>query len=177
MSDGVSEMALNGRIAVIGIGSPVMTDDSIGLRVSEEIQAMGMTDVDCSQEAIGGLELLPFMRGYSYVLIVDAIQTWQYEPGTVLIFDVADFESTVNNGMPAHDINIATAVGIGRQIDNSTMPKEIRFVAMEIKDMQTMSEELTPVVASKRRSMLEASLSVIEDFRYDRAQRPADETS
>ena len=177
MSDGVSEMALNGRIAVIGIGSPVMTDDSIGLRVSEEIQAMGMTDVDCSQEAIGGLELLPFMRGYSYVLIVDAIQTWQYEPGTVLIFDVADFESTVNNGMPAHDINIATAVGIGRQIDNSTMPKEIRFVAMEIKDMQTMSEDLTPEVAAKKQSMIDAVLDVIDGFRRDRDQSSADETS
>jgi len=170
-------MALNGRIAVIGIGSPVMTDDSIGLRVSEDIQALNMPDVDCSQEAIGGLELLPFMRGYSYVLIVDAIQTWQYEPGTVLIFDVADFESTVNNGMPAHDINIATAVGIGRQIDNSTMPKEIRFVAMEVKDMQTMSEDLTPEVAAKRQSMLDAALDVIEGFRRDRDQRSADETS
>ena len=117
------------------------------------------------------------MRGYSYVLIVDAIQTWQYQPGTVLIFDVDDFSSTVDNGMPAHDINIATAVAMGRQMDNGNMPYQIKFVAMEIEDMQTMSEELTPVVASKRRSMLEAAVSVIEDFRYDRAQRPADETS
>ena len=163
-------MSLNGRIAVIGIGSPIMTDDSIGLRVSDEIQAMGMPDVDCSQEAIGGLELLPFMRGYSYVLIVDAIQTWQYEPGTILIFDVADFESTVDNGMPAHDINIATAVAMGRQMDNSTMPLQVRFVAMEIADMQTMSEELTPVVAAKKQSMIDAALSVIDGFRKDRDQ-------
>ena len=170
-------MALNGRIAVIGIGSPIMTDDSIGLRLSEEIQAMGMPDVDCTQEAVGGLELLPFMRGYSYVVIVDAIQTWQYEPGTVLIFDVADFESTVNGGMPAHDTNIATAVAIGRQIDNSTMPLQIRFVAMEIEDMQTMSEELTPAVAAKKQSMLEAAISVIEGFRRDRDQRSAEDMS
>ena len=170
-------MAHNGRIAVIGIGSPIMTDDSIGLRISEDIDALHMPDVDCSQEAIGGLELLPFMRGYSYVLIVDAIQTWQYQPGTVLIFDVDDFDSTVNNGMPAHDINIATAVAMGRQLDNSDMPYQIKFVAMEIEDMQTMSEELTPIVASKRKSMLEASVSVIEDFRYDRAQRSADDMS
>lgn len=163
--------ALNGRIAVIGLGSPIMTDDSIGLRISEDIDALGMPDVDCSQEAIGGLELLPFMRGYSYVLIVDAIQTWNYEPGTILIFDVADFEDTVSRGMPAHDINIATAVSLGKSMDPDTMPLQVKFVAMEIQDMQTMSEELTPVVASKRQSMVNASLSVIESFRQDRRSK------
>lgn len=168
-------MALNGRIAVIGLGSPIMTDDSIGLRVSDDIAALGMTDVDCSQEAIGGLELLPFMRGYSYVLIVDAIQTWNYEPGTILIFDVADFENTVNRGMPAHDINIATAVSIGKTLDPDTMPLQVKFVAMEIQDMQTMSEELTPIVAQRRKSMVDAALSVIDGFRQDR--RSKDETS
>lgn len=167
-------MSLNGRIAVIGIGSPIMTDDSIGLRVSSDIEAMGMDDVDCFQEAIGGLELLQIMRGYSYVLIVDAIQTWQYEPGTILIFDVADFESTVNNGMPAHDINIATAVSLGRQMDSTTMPLKILFVAMEIEDMQTMSEELTPIVASKRQSMIDASLDVISRFREERQMSSED---
>ncbi len=166
---------LNGRIKVIGLGSPIMTDDSLGLRVADAIEAMHMDDVDCAQEAIGGLELLPFMRGYSYVLIVDAIQTWQYEPGTILIFDVADFEETVNTGMPAHDINIATAVKLGRQMDNETMPLQIRFVAMEIADMQTMSEELTPVVAERMPSMIEAAKSVMDGFREDRAQKSSED--
>ena len=109
-------MALNGRLAVIGIGSPIMTDDSIGLRISENIQKMNMEDVDCFQAAVGGLELLPLLRGYSYAVIVDAIQTWNYDPGTILIFDVADFESTVHD-VPSHDINVATAIKIGREMD------------------------------------------------------------
>ncbi|AGI48262.1 hydrogenase maturation protease [Thermoplasmatales archaeon BRNA1] len=167
-------MVLNGRIRVIGLGSPVMTDDSVGLRVSEDIERMGMDDVDCCQEAVGGLELLPLMKGYSYVVIVDAIQTFQYDPGTILIFDVADFESTVNNGMPAHDINVATAIGIGRQMDPDSMPLQVRFVAMEIKDMQTMSEELTPIVASKESSMVDAALHVMDLFRQDRDQSSTD---
>ena len=119
-SDGWIPMALNGRLAVIGIGSPIMTDDSIGLRISESIQKLGMPDVDCFQEAVGGLELLPLLRGYSYAVIVDAIQTWNYDPGTILIFDVADFESTVHD-VPSHDINVATAIKIGREMDPDTI--------------------------------------------------------
>ena len=49
-------MVLNGRIAVIGLGSPIMTDDSIGLRISQAVQDMGIDGVDCFQEAVGGIE-------------------------------------------------------------------------------------------------------------------------
>jgi len=162
-------MALNGRLAVIGIGSPIMTDDSIGLRISENIQKMNMEDVDCFQEAVGGLELLPLLRGYSYAVIVDAIQTWNYNPGTILIFDVADFESTVHD-VPSHDINVATAIKIGREMDPDTMPLQIKLVAMEIKDMATMSEELTPEVAERQESAERAVLHVLDEFRKDRDQ-------
>lgn len=169
-------MALNGRLAVIGIGSPIMTDDSIGLRISENIQKMGMEDVDCFQEAVGGLELLPLLRGYSYAVIVDAIQTWNYAPGTILIFDVADFESTVHD-VPSHDINVATAIKIGREMDPTTMPLQIKFVAMEIEDMATMSESLTPVVAEKQESAEKAVLFVLDEFRKDRDQISSEENS
>ena len=175
-SDGWIPMALNGRLAVIGIGSPIMTDDSIGLRISESIQKMDMPDVDCFQEAVGGLELLPLLRGYSYAVIVDAIQTWNYDPGTILIFDVADFESTVHD-VPSHDINVATAIKIGREMDPDTMPLQIKFVAMEIKDMATMSEELTPEVAERQESAERAVLHVLDLFRQDRDQISRDEAS
>lgn len=169
-------MALNGRLAVIGIGSPVMTDDSIGLRISEAIGKLGMDDVDCFQEAVGGLELLPLLRGYSYAVVVDAIQTWNYDPGTILIFDVADFESTVHD-VPSHDINVATAIRMGREMDPGSMPLQIKFVAMEIKDMATMGEELTPEVAARQESAENAVRFVLDGFRKDRDQISREETS
>ena len=120
-----------------------------------------------------GLELLPLLRGYSYAVIVDAIQTWNYDPGTILIFDVADFESTVHD-VPSHDINVATAIKIGREMDPDTMPLQIKFVAMEIKDMATMSEELTPEVAERQESAERAVLHVLSEFRKDRDQISSD---
>lgn len=166
-------MTLNGRIAVVGLGSPIMTDDAIGLKVSEAVGQMNMDDVDCFQEAVGGLEVLPIIEGYSRAVFVDAIQTGLYGPGTVLIFDVADFESTVAS-VPSHDINIATALKIGRQMEPDKMPKSVKFVAIEIQDMQTMSEELTPAVAAAQGPAKDAVLHVIGEFRD---QISKDETS
>jgi len=165
-------MTLNSRISVIGLGSPIMTDDSVGLRLAQRIQDRHLPDTDVRQEAVGGLDILPCIRGYSYTVIVDAIQTGKYGPGTVLIFDVADFEDTVRD-VPAHDINLATAIRIGRQMDPDSMPCQVKFVAVEIADMQTMSEELTPAVAGSLDSAEKAVLHVIKGFQTDREQRSA----
>ncbi len=157
-------MTLNGRISVTGLGSPVMTDDSVGLRLAQRIADRRLPDTDVRQEAVGGLDILPCIRGYSYAVIVDAIQTWNYGPGTVLIFDVADFEDTVGDSA-AHGVNLATAIKIGRQMDPDSMPLQVKFVAVEVADMQTMSEELAPAVAASLDSAERAVLHVIEEFR------------
>ncbi len=58
---------------VVGLGSPIMCDDAVGLRVSKAVEAMNLEDVDCCQEAVGGLDILPVIHGYRYAIIVDAI--------------------------------------------------------------------------------------------------------
>ena len=125
-------MALNGRIAVIGLGSPIMCDDAVGLRVSEAIDALGMDDVDCFQEAIGGLDILPVIHGYSHAIVVDAIQTGEYGPGTVLLFRESDFDEVIADAA-THDVNLPTAIKIGRKSYAVTICKShltmVNFVA------------------------------------------------
>jgi len=152
------------RTVVIGLGSPIMCDDAVGLKVSEAVKALGLPDVDTLQEAVGGLEILPMISGYRFAVIVDAILTGDYEPGTVLIFEPESFDCTVAN-VPAHDMNLATAIKIGRQIDDSVMPEIIKFVAIEVEDLQTMSEEMTPRVAAAVGPAKNAVLHLLSEFR------------
>jgi hydrogenase maturation protease len=152
------------RTIVIGLGSPIMCDDAVGLRVSEAVGALGLSDVDTLQEAVGGLEILPMISGYRFAVIVDAILTGDYEPGTVLIFDPESFDCTVTDAA-AHDVNLATAIKMGRQLNNGTMPEIIKFVAVEVEDLQTMSEEMTPKVAAAVGPATNAVLHLISGFR------------
>ncbi len=135
----------NGRIAVVGLGSPIMCDDAVGLRVSEAVDAMHLDDVDCFQEAVGGLDILPVIQGYSHAIIVDAIQTGEYGPGTVMLFKEEDFNEKVAHAA-THDVNLPTAIIIGRQMDPDIMPETIRFVAIEVQDIKTVTETMTPEV-------------------------------
>lgn len=157
-------MALNGRIAVIGLGSPIMCDDAVGLRVSEAIDALGMDDVDCFQEAIGGLDILPVIHGYSHAIVVDAIQTGEYGPGTVLLFKESDFDEVIADAA-THDVNLPTAIKIGRKMDPEIMPETISFVAVEVQDIKTVTETMTPEVEAAVDSAKAAVLHLIETAR------------
>lgn len=151
-------------VVVVGLGSPIMCDDAVGLRISDEIQSMGLPGVDCCQEAVGGLDILPVIHGYRYAVIVDAIQTMRYDPGTVLLFKESDFDEVVA-GAACHDVNLPTAMKIGRQMDPEIMPEEVRFVAIEVADIRTMSETMTPAVEEAVGSGKAAVLHIIEELR------------
>ncbi|MDR1954525.1 MAG: hydrogenase maturation protease [Candidatus Methanoplasma sp.] len=155
---------LSCKVVVIGLGSPIMCDDAVGLKVSEAIEALGLPDVDTLQEAVGGLDIIPMVSGYRFAIIVDAIQTKDHEPGTVLIFDPESFDRTIAD-VPAHDVNLATAIRIGRQMDNGMMPEIIKFVAIEVEDLQTVSETMTPKVAAAVGPATNAVLHLLAEFR------------
>ena len=151
-------------ILVIGLGSPIMTDDAIGLEVVEEIESMGLEGIEVREEAIGGLDIIPQLWGYKHVIIVDAIMTGAYEPGTVMFFNPDDFEETIGDAS-AHDINLATAMRIGRDMEPEMMPDEVCFVAIEAEDIGTVHEGMTPKLVEAKPSAVKAVLHQIERLR------------
>ena len=150
-------------ILVVGLGSPIMSDDAIGLIVAQTIEDMHLDRVETRQEAVGGLDIIPVLWGYRHAIIVDAIKTKQYEPGTVMIFDPEDFEPTITNAS-AHDINLATAMAIGRDMEPEQMPVSVRFVAIEVEDLQTLREGLTEKVEASKDRAVDAVKYLIEEF-------------
>ncbi|MCQ2056046.1 MAG: hydrogenase maturation protease [archaeon] len=140
-----------------------MSDDAIGLIVSEEIESMQLKGVETCQESVGGLDIIPVLCGHKYAIIVDAVRTGRYEPGTVIIFDFKDFESTIVSSS-AHDVNLATAIKIGRSLEPGGMPLSIKFVAIEVEDIQTVSESLTPKVAASVKDATNAVIRIINEF-------------
>ena len=160
-------MGLNDRdsdVAVVGLGSPIMTDDAVGLRVSQAVEDLHLEGVDCHQEAVGGLDILPVIHGYRFAVIVDEIQTGSYNPGTIMIFSEQDFESGINEAS-SHDVNLPTAIRIGRQMDPAIMPEKIMYIAIEVEDIKTVSETMTPAVEASVESAKNAVLHLIDEFR------------
>ena len=154
---------LSDIVLVIGLGSPIMTDDAIGLRVADAVEGMQIPGVETRQEAIGGLDIIPLISGHRNVIIVDAVRTGIYDPGTVIIFDPKDFEPTVSNAS-AHEMNLATAMKIGRLMDPENMPDSVIFVGIEVSDIITVSEKMTEKVEAALPDAVDTVLKMIKEI-------------
>jgi hydrogenase maturation protease len=163
----MNDEKLSDTILVIGLGSPIMTDDAVGLRIADAIEKMNLDRVETRQEAIGGLDIIPMITGYGNVIIADAVITREHEPGTVIIFDPNDFEATVANAS-AHEFNLTTALKIGKQLDPDMMPRIVRFVAVEVSDIMTVSEKMTDAVEKALPDAVGAVVAMIGDIRSGR---------
>ncbi|MCQ5375130.1 MAG: hydrogenase maturation protease [Methanomassiliicoccales archaeon] len=132
-------------ILVLGIGSPIVSDDSVGLRVVERIASLHLEDVEVKEASTSGLDLIEMMLDHERVIIVDGIVTKMKPPGSIFILSEENFASTVHGANP-HDVNIATAIELGKMLEPLRMPKYISFVAIEVIDTRTIGERISPEV-------------------------------
>lgn len=140
-----------------------MSDDAIGLHVVNAIEELDLPGVCTQQEAIGGLDIIPIVMDNRNVIIVDAIQTFQSPPGTITVMDPEDFQHTIGPAS-AHEMNLPTAMHLGRQLEPLRMPEKIRFVAIEVQDLLTISEEMTPALNAAIKPAVETVLKLIGEM-------------
>ena len=149
------------KILVLGLGNPLVSDDSVGLRVAEKLKPLlaGRPDVEVSEDYWGGLRLMERMIGFDRAIVVDAIQTGA-APGTIHLL-TPDGIATQRSAS-AHDVNLSTALEFGRQA-GARLPenRHIRLVAIEAQDVLTFAEQLTPAVEAAVPRAVEAVLEAL----------------
>lgn len=141
------------KTVVIGLGNPILTDDSVGIKVSRAIrehlgrhgEADGKNEtVDIKEVYAGGIRLMDAMTGYDHACIVDAMMTGRFRPGEVNEFDLEELCST-RNIMCTHDTNLSTALELGRML-NMHLPSTIKIWGIEACDVTSFGEQLTDEV-------------------------------
>lgn len=146
------------RTLVIGLGSPLLCDDSVGLRVAQELRGRlaGRPDVDIEENVRGGLDLMERLAGYDRAVIIDAIVTGA-APGTIHRLTPSDIPT--QRSASQHDVNLPTALELGRQLGVRLPESEnILLVGIEADDILTFSEQCTPAVAAAIPLAVEAVL-------------------
>ncbi|MGD8620867.1 MAG: hydrogenase maturation protease [Anaerolineales bacterium] len=135
------------RTIVIGLGNPILRDDSVGLRVVKQLR----THLDHDENVVieedywGGLRLMEHMVGYDRAIIIDAICTDQEPPGTIMQLNAGGIPT--QRSASAHDVNLPTALELGRQA-GAHLPcdEQILLIGIEAEDVLTFDENLSPAV-------------------------------
>ncbi len=135
------------KTLILGVGSSILTDDSIGLVIAGKLEERlaGRDDVDVGVNEEAGFSLLEESLGYDRLVIVDSILTGR-EPGTVMRLGLDGLGRTIHSNSP-HGANLATVMELGRQQDMD-VPDEVVIYAIEVIDVLTFGEELTPALAA-----------------------------
>ena len=125
---------------IIGVGNPVLTDDSVGLKIAAELRNRGLAT---AQVHSGGMELMETMTGYDRAIVIDAMVSGR-PPGTIRELGPADLPAT-RNAHSTHDASLPVALELGRMA-GLRLPGEIRIWGVEAGDVVTVGEGLTPAV-------------------------------
>lgn len=150
------------KTLVLGLGNPLLRDDSVGLRVAQQLRPLlaGHSDIEIIEDYRGGLRLMERMVGFDRAIIIDAICTGA-EPGTIHLLSPDDIPT--QHSASAHDVNLPTALQLGRN-SGAHLPdiEAILLVGVEAADINTFDDKrLTPEVEAAIPLAVEAVLSAL----------------
>ncbi len=129
---------------VVGLGNPILGDDGIGWVVAQQLAEKEIPDnVEVDTVALGGISLMERLVGYKRAIIVDAMNTGQFEVGSVQVFPLEALPRPLTGHLAsAHDASLQEALQFGRK-SGVTLPEEIMIVAIETPYVYDFSDELS----------------------------------
>lgn len=134
------------RTILIGLGNPIMSDDAIGIRVAEEVLRL-VPGLEGDLSSAGGFDVLDCIIGYDRAVIVDAMVTGRFPPGTVRRVDV-DPELQTQRIAYSHGMNFLRAIEVG-QLTGADIPGEILIYGVEVEDAMSIGEEMSETLKNK----------------------------
>jgi hydrogenase maturation protease len=142
----MTTMRAGDRTIVIGLGNPILRDDSVGLRVVRALRSYleGHPDVEVAEDSHGGLRLMERLIGFRRAIVVDAIVSGA-RPGTLHVLTVEG--PATQRSASAHDVDLPTALAVGRKAGAQLPESEnILLLAIEAEDVLNFGEQLSPAV-------------------------------
>lgn len=150
------------RTIVIGVGNPILSDDSVGILISRQVRGMMEPDdeVEVTEMYAGGLRLMEALTGFDRAILVDAVETGEGPPGTIHTFSRQDLRA-LRNISGVHDTSLAMALQVGDRLE-LPLPGDIRIWGVEIGEGKVFGEELTPDVAAAVPLVVEQILGALQ---------------
>lgn len=134
---------------ILGLGNPVMSDDGAGLlalQKSKQKYSKTYPTSEFKENFSGGIDMLDQIIDSSKMIIVDSINTKQVNIGEVAEFNLDSLMTICHERLVnAHGLNLPTIINAGKKCGYN-MPKEIIVLGIEAKNLNTISEEITPEV-------------------------------
>jgi hydrogenase maturation protease len=152
---------------VLALGNDLLGDDGVGLLAARALAADWAEDAEIVESGESGLALLELLEGYRRTLLLDAIQTCQAPPGTVLELRPEDFDCT--EAPSPHYAGLPDVIAMARRL-GIDFPAEIRILALEVENPCDFRQTLTPAVERAMPRYIEQARRVLTQWREEDAR-------
>ncbi len=135
---------------VIGLGNPILSDDTVGLHIIRALREMiknenALADqIEIMELYAGGIRLVDILKDRDTVILVDAMVSGHIQPGewSSSWLGAEDSFPITRNASSTHDLDIQSVLEMGEAI-GLKMPAKIRIWGVEVSDVYSFSENPT----------------------------------
>jgi hydrogenase maturation protease len=131
------------RLLVVGLGNDLLADDAVGVLAARELETRLAGRADVVATALHGVALLDVFLGYERAIVIDAIETGEHAPGTVVEIDTATLRPIASPS--PHYVGLPEMLALAEQL-GLEFPKTIRVFAVEVADPYTIGGAMSPEV-------------------------------
>ena len=146
---------------VLGLGNELLSDDGIGMLTARRLAGEFCGRADVVESGLSGVALLDILAGHPKAIIIDAMQTGQVPPGTILELDPGDFRA-IPSPSP-HYTGLPEMITLAREL-NLEFPDEVRILAVEAEDLRTIGGPLSPPVAEAMDKLVQMVRTYLEQW-------------
>ena len=150
------------QITILGVGNLLFRDEGLGIHVIERLET-GFVFPDQVSLVDGGtlgLSLLGVVTAADDLIIVDAIRKGG-EPGTLYRMGGDDVPYRVLAKNSLHQVDLLETMTLCHVLDRFP---EIIIIGVEPADIESMGIELTPMIASKVKPIIEMVLKELDSL-------------
>ncbi|HTT21310.1 MAG TPA: hydrogenase maturation protease [Candidatus Sulfotelmatobacter sp.] len=133
------------RVRVLCLGNELLADDSLGLRVAENVRRFAPQDVEVISTSESGFHLLDYVSDVQRLIVVDTLATGTSSPGTIYAFH--DHELKAVPGDSPHYVGLCETLSLARLL-GMPVAEEVIFLAVEAADCSTLGGEMHPDVGA-----------------------------
>jgi hydrogenase maturation protease len=132
------------RTLVVGLGTPLMADDGLGLAALERLRDEWEVPADVTLVDGGtwGMMLLPLIEEAEELLLLDAVRASR-EPGTVIRLEREELPRYFSHKISPHQIDLREVLAVAELRDR--LPERIVVIGVE-PELVEMRHGLSPLV-------------------------------
>lgn len=142
------------EVLILCLGNALRRDDAVALHVARALAAAPPAGAVVATSARAGLYLLDDMEGYDRVVVVDAVRTGGHPAGEVHALALEELHAPA--GPSPHAVGLPSALALARAA-GAPVPSRVWLVLVEVEEMETIGEGLTPAVAAAVPRAVEAA--------------------